>query len=100
MEERQVTVDGVGRPLPDPFLVIATQNPIEFDGTYTLPEAQLDRFLLKAVMPLPEREVEVDVLRRHADDFDTTDVAAMGLGAVGDVPALHRAPREAVAVGA
>ena len=57
MEERQVTVDGASRPLPDPFLVVATQNPIEFDGTYTLPEAQLDRFLLKAVMPLPEREI-------------------------------------------
>src|SRR5690606_4632851 len=49
MEERQVTIDGASRPLPDPFLVVATQNPIEFDGTYTLPEAQLDRFLLKAV---------------------------------------------------
>ena len=98
MEERQVTVDGASRPLPDPFLVIATQNPIEFDGTYTLPEAQLDRFLLKAVMPLPEREVEIDVLRRHADGFDTTDLAAMGLGAVVDVPTLHRAQQDVAAV--
>ncbi|GAA1489926.1 AAA family ATPase [Brachybacterium sacelli] len=94
MEERQVTVDGASRPLPDPFLVIATQNPIEFDGTYTLPEAQLDRFLLKAVMPLPDREVEVDVLRRHADGFDTTDLSAMGLGPVVDVPSLHRAQQD------
>jgi MoxR-like ATPase len=94
MEERQVTVDGASRLLPDPFLVVATQNPIEFDGTYTLPEAQLDRFLLKAVMPLPEREVEVDVLRRHADGFDTTDLAATGLRAVVDVPSLHRAQQD------
>src|SRR5690625_6442906 len=47
MEERQVTVDGRTMPLPDPFMVIATQNPVEYEGTYTLPEAQLDRFLLK-----------------------------------------------------
>ena len=53
MEERQVTVDGVARPLPDPFLVAATQNPIEYEGTYPLPEAQLDRFLLKLSVPLP-----------------------------------------------
>lgn len=98
MEERQVTVDGASRPLPDPFLVIATQNPIEFDGTYTLPEAQLDRFLLKAVMPLPAREVEVDVLRRHAGGFDTTDLTAMGLGAVADIPSLHRAQQDVAAV--
>ncbi|APX32438.1 AAA family ATPase [Brachybacterium sp. P6-10-X1] len=98
MEERQVTVDGASRPLPDPFLVIATQNPIEFDGTYTLPEAQLDRFLLKAVMPLPDREVEVDVLRRHAGGFDTTDLAAMGLGPVVDVPSLHRAQEDVARV--
>ncbi|MCT1653371.1 AAA family ATPase [Brachybacterium muris] len=100
MEERQVTVDGAPHPLPDPFLVIATQNPIEFDGTYTLPEAQLDRFLLKAVMPLPERDVEVDVLRRHADGFDTTDLAAMGLRPVVDVAALERAQRDVATVAA
>ena len=98
MEERQVTVDGASRPLPDPFLVIATQNPIEFDGTYTLPEAQLDRFLLKAVMPLPEREIEVDVLRRHAGGFNTTDLAAMGLRAVVDIPSLHRAQEDVAQV--
>lgn len=100
MAERQVTVDGASRPLPDPFLVVATQNPIEFDGTYTLPEAQLDRFLLKAVMPLPEREVEVDVLRRHAEGFDMADLAATGLRAVVDVPSLHRAQSDVAAVAA
>lgn len=98
MEERQVTIDGRPRPLPDPFLVIATQNPIEFDGTYPLPEAQLDRFLLKAVMPLPEREVEVDVLRRHAAGFDTGDLAGAGLRTVATPEDLRRAQAEVVAV--
>ena len=59
MEERQVSVDGDPRPLPDPFVVVATQNPVEYEGTYPLPEAQLDRFLLKLTMPLPPREDEV-----------------------------------------
>ena len=59
MEERQVSVDGKPRPLPGPFLVAATQNPVEYEGTYPLPEAQLDRFLLKVVLPLPPREDEV-----------------------------------------
>ena len=67
MEERQVSVDGTPRPLPDPFVVAATQNPVEYEGTYPLPEAQLDRFLLKLTMPLPARDDEVQVLRRHAD---------------------------------
>lgn len=98
MEERQVTVDGVSHPLPDPFMVVATQNPIEFDGTYALPEAQLDRFLLKAVMPLPERDTEVAVLRRHADGFDTADLAAAGLRAVADPASLRAAQAEVTAV--
>ncbi|MGB4138057.1 MAG: MoxR family ATPase [Microbacterium sp.] len=69
MEERQVSADGESRPLPDPFLVAATQNPIEHEGTYTLPEAQLDRFLMKLVVGMPERDAEVSVLRLHADGF-------------------------------
>ncbi|MGM7446764.1 AAA family ATPase, partial [Streptomyces tunisiensis] len=67
MEERQVTVDGTPRALPDPFLVAATQNPVEYEGTYPLPEAQLDRFLLKLTIPLPSRQDEIDVLTRHAE---------------------------------
>ena len=68
MEERQVSADGVTRPLPDPFLVAATQNPIEHEGTYSLPEAQLDRFLLKLVVDVPSRDAELAVLQRHAAD--------------------------------
>jgi MoxR-like ATPase len=70
MEERQVSADGVTRPLPAPFLVAATQNPVEHEGTYELPEAQLDRFLLKLRIDVPDRDAEVQVLRRHADGFD------------------------------
>ena len=69
MEERQVSADGTSRDLPDPFLVAATQNPIEHEGTYSLPEAQLDRFLMKLVVEMPERDAEVTVLRLHASGF-------------------------------
>ena len=62
MEERQITVDGVTRPLPHPFLVIATQNPIEHDGTYKLPESQLDRFLIRMEIGYPNRQAELDIL--------------------------------------
>ena len=82
MEERQVSADGVTRPLPDPFMVAATQNPIEYEGTYALPEAQLDRFLLKLVLDIPEREAEVSLLRRHAEGFDPHDLGAAGVTAV------------------
>ena len=78
MEERQVSVDGVTRKLPVPFMVAATMNPIEYEGTYTLPEAQLDRFLLKLVLDLPERDNEVEVLTRHAAGFNPRDLAAAG----------------------
>ncbi len=64
MEERQVTVDGVTRPLPYPFLVLATQNPVELEGTFPLPEAQLDRFLLRVAIGYPGREDERTILRR------------------------------------
>lgn len=74
MEERQVSSDGASLPLPDPFLVAATQNPIEHEGTYSLPEAQLDRFLMKLVVGMPEREAEVSVLRRHADGFSPREL--------------------------
>jgi MoxR-like ATPase len=79
MEERQVTVDGRPRPLPEVFLVAATQNPVEFEGTYPLPEAQLDRFLLKLVLPLPGRDEEIGILDRHANGFDPRDLDAAGV---------------------
>ena len=88
MEERQVTVDGDPRMLPDPFVVVATQNPVEYEGTYPLPEAQLDRFLLKLTMPLPSREDEVGVLTRHAEGFDPRDLHAAGVRPVAGVAEL------------
>ena len=63
MQERQVSVDGIARPLPDPFIVVATQNPIEYEGTYPLPEAQLDRFLAKIDVGYPSADDEAAVLR-------------------------------------
>jgi MoxR-like ATPase len=95
MEERQVTVDGRPREVPHPFLVAATQNPIEYEGTYPLPEAQLDRFLFKLTVPLPEREDELGVLRAHHGGFDPRDLAAAGVAAVAG-PADLDAGRAAV----
>jgi MoxR-like ATPase len=95
MEERQVSVEGKPRPLPDPFVVAATQNPIEYEGTYPLPEAQLDRFLLKLTVAVPERDDEITLLRRHADGFDPRDLAAAGVEQVAG-PADLAAGRAAV----
>jgi len=67
MEERQVTVDGVTRPVPQPFMVLATQNPIEFAGTFPLPEAQLDRFLIRLRIGYPSHQEELSILQRHLD---------------------------------
>jgi MoxR-like ATPase len=82
MEERTVSIDGVPRRLPEPFIVTATQNPIEYEGTYPLPEAQLDRFLLKLSVPLPERHDELNVLRAHHHGFDPRDLKAAGVAPV------------------
>jgi MoxR-like ATPase len=82
MEERTVSIDGVPRRLPEPFIVAATQNPIEYEGTYPLPEAQLDRFLLKLSVPLPERHDELNVLRAHHRGFDPRDLKAAGVNPV------------------
>ncbi|MCP2326706.1 MoxR-like ATPase [Hamadaea flava] len=95
MEERQVSVDGVARKLPDPFLVAATQNPIEHEGTYPLPEAQLDRFLLKLTVPLPTRDEELGVVRNHHLGFDPRDLDGAGLTAVAGAADLAGA-RDAV----
>ncbi len=95
MEERQVSVEGTPQPLPEPFLVAATQNPIEYEGTYPLPEAQLDRFLVKLTVAPPAREEEISILARHAAGFDPGDLAAAGIRAVAG-PAELRAARAAV----
>jgi MoxR-like ATPase len=77
MEERTVTVDGVGHPVPEPFLVVATQNPIDLEGTYRLPEAQLDRFLVRATLGYPDLDFELEVMSPDG-----------GAGAVADVPVV------------
>ncbi|MDN5272139.1 MoxR family ATPase [Chloroflexus sp. MS-CIW-1] len=82
MEERQVTIEGQRLPLPEPFFVIATQNPIEYEGTYPLPEAQLDRFLFKVVIDYASREVETEVLRRYHLGFDAHQLTTSGLRAI------------------
>lgn len=98
MEERQVSTDGVTRRLPDPFLVAATQNPIEHEGTYTLPEAQLDRFLLKLIVDMPARDAEVTVLRRHADGFSPRNLDEAGVATVVTPADLHAAQAAVQAV--
>jgi MoxR-like ATPase len=91
MEERQVSVEGVPRALPVPFLVAATQNPVEYEGTYPLPEAQLDRFLLKLTVPVPDRDSEVSILTRHAAGFDPRDLGAAGIRQVASAADLAAA---------
>jgi MoxR-like ATPase len=96
MEERQVSVEGDPRALPEPFLVAATQNPIEYEGTYPLPEAQLDRFLFKLTVPLPNRDEEYGMLRAHHEGFDPRDLAAAGVRPVAtrdDLAAARRGAR-------
>jgi MoxR-like ATPase len=100
MEERQVSVDGATRLLPVPFMVAATMNPIEYEGTYTLPEAQLDRFLMKLVLDLPERDDELEIMKRHAAGFNPRDLAAAGVSPVLDAKKLARAQAEVAEVGA
>jgi MoxR-like ATPase len=102
MAERQVSVEGTARALPVPFLVAATQNPVEYEGTYPLPEAQLDRFLLKLTVALPDREQEIGIVTRHAAGFDPRDLPAAGItpvagpaqiaAAAGAVGRVHIAP--------
>ncbi len=99
MEERQVSVDGSTLKLPVPFMVCATMNPIEYEGTYTLPEAQLDRFLLKLTLDLPERDNEIEVLTRHAAGFNPRDLSTAGVKAVLDAKQLAEAQAAVAKVG-
>jgi MoxR-like ATPase len=121
MQERQVTIDGVPHALPDPFMVVATQNPVEYEGTYPLPEAQLDRFALKVLVDYPSAEQESEILRRHLGGLTMSDLGELGLkpvattarilearatldevvvdaGVVAYVTAVVRATRDAAAV--
>ncbi|HEY1298656.1 MAG TPA: MoxR family ATPase [Chloroflexota bacterium] len=88
MEEHQVTVEGQRMPLPAVFLVVATQNPVEFEGTYPLPEAQLDRFLFKVLVDYGTAEAERGVVQRHHAGLQVTDLATAGVSPVVDVATL------------
>ena len=94
MEERQVSVEGQAHRLPDPFLVVATQNPVEYEGTYPLPEAQLDRFLFKLVVGYPSPEQEQEVLARHDAGMDPHDLGTLGVRAVAGAQDLAEGRKE------
>jgi MoxR-like ATPase len=98
MEERQVTFDGERMPLGERFIVVATQNPVEYEGTYPLPEAQLDRFFFKLEVPVPDAGAESTLLRRFDQGFDPHDLAAAGLGAIIDTNLLAAVRAEVAAV--
>jgi MoxR-like ATPase len=88
MQERNVTVDGVSHPLSDSFTVFATQNPIEFEGTYPLPEAELDRFFVKVILDYPAEEHERGILARVLDGFEADTTASYGVSRVMDAAGL------------
>jgi MoxR-like ATPase len=88
MNERTVTIDGRDYPLGEAFMVIATQNPIEQQGTYPLPEAQLDRFLFKIVVDYPGRDDEIEIVRRHGNRSAMPQLAGFGLRVVADAAVL------------
>jgi MoxR-like ATPase len=91
-------VEGEPRPLPSPFLVAATQNPIEYEGTYPLPEAELDRFLFKLVVPYPSAEQEQAILSRHDQGLDPHNLEAAGVHAVAGPADLAAARAEVAAI--
>jgi MoxR-like ATPase len=98
MEERGVTLEGQQLSLPDPFVVLATQNPVEYEGTYNLPEAQQDRFLFKVVMGYPGPDQEVEVLTRWGRGVELRDPALAGVEPVLDGMALLEGRRQALTV--
>ena len=95
MEERSVTVDGERHPMSSSFTVFATQNPIEFEGTYPLPEAELDRFVLKSTLGYPDGEIEGQILSNVLGGFDSTETASFGISPVLDAPGLEHLRRAA-----
>ncbi len=98
MEERQVSIDGVRYELSPPFMVLATQNPIEYEGTYPLPEAQLDRFLFKLRVDYPEQAVETQILMNYHHGFNATRLEAVGIESVVDSASLQACQSEIQAV--
>jgi MoxR-like ATPase len=98
MEERQVTIEGVSNPLPELFMVIATQNPIEYEGTYPLPEAQLDRFLFKVVVEYPTREEGLQLLHNYQAGFSARKLAQSGIVPVAGEAELREARQEVAGV--
>ena len=98
MEERQVSIDGIRHELSPPFMVVATQNPIEYEGTYPLPEAQLDRFLFKLRVDYPMREVETQILMNYHHGFNATRLEAVGIESVVDSDSLQACQTEIQAV--
>jgi MoxR-like ATPase len=98
MEERQVTIDGVSHPLPELFMVLATQNPVEYEGTYPLPEAQLDRFLFKVLVDYPTSEEGLQVLKNYQAGFNARKLGASGIQAVADAQAITASRQEIAAV--
>jgi MoxR-like ATPase len=98
MEEHQVSVEGETHPLPSPFLVVATQNPIEYEGTYPLPEAELDRFMFKIRVGYPEADQELAVIRMHDSGKDPHDIVGLGVKTVAGPEVLAAGRRAVVAV--
>jgi MoxR-like ATPase len=98
MQERQVSIEGTTRPLPAPFLVLATQNPVEYEGTYPLPEAQLDRFLFKVLLGYPSIEEELRVLEQHRGDTAGLTRLLQSVNRVADAARLGEVKEEVHAV--
>ena len=94
MEERQVTIDGVQYNFAPPFMVLATQNPVEYEGTYPLPEAQLDRFFFKVIVDYPSNEAEHQILLNYHHGFDAHNLEAAGIEAVMDATLLAQCQEE------
>ena len=98
MQERRVTVDGIPMPLSEFFFVIATQNPLEFEGTFPLPESQLDRFMLKVLISYPDEAAEVEVLRQHHEGFRMTAEPLPGVQQVASEEDIRRVCQSAAGV--
>ena len=98
MQERQVSIEGTAKHLPQPFLVIATENPVEYEGTYPLPEAQLDRFLFKILLDYPSAEEELTILKQHRGDNAGLSELLGSVDKVADADVLRQAKEESMSV--